>query len=60
MFPITHTDAFSLGTTGSLKVHHGQLEGAGESLVSGRVVVLEGDLQLDGLHEFPLASLDVW
>jgi hypothetical protein len=36
---------------------HGQLERARETLVSGGIVVLQGDLELDGLDEFPELAL---
>jgi hypothetical protein len=37
----------------------GQLEGAGETLVSLGIVVLQGDLKLDGLDELSLLALDL-
>jgi len=36
---------------------HGQLEGAGETFVTLGIVVLKGDLELDGLGEFSLLAL---
>lgn len=37
--------------------HGGELDGAGETLVTLRVVVLEADLELDGLEEVTLLGL---
>ena len=34
--------------------HGGQLDGAGETLVALRIIVLEADLELDGLEEISL------
>lgn len=37
--------------------HGGELDGAGETLVTLRVIVLEADLELDGLEEVALLGL---
>jgi hypothetical protein len=38
----------------------GELEGTGETFVSLGIVVLQGDLQLDGLNEVSLLTLDLF
>mmetsp|Transcript_15298 Transcript_15298/g.22143 ORF Transcript_15298/g.22143 Transcript_15298/m.22143 type:complete len:249 (+) Transcript_15298:529-1275(+) len=38
--------------------HGGELEGSGETLVAGGVVVFEGELRLDGLDEVAFLSFD--
>lgn len=38
--------------------HGGQLDGARETLVTLRVIVLEADLELDGLEEVSLLGLE--
>jgi hypothetical protein len=65
---VVNTDTISLLTMGSVSKHAAlkiwawngrELEGSGETLLTLRIVVLQGNLHLDGFGEVTLLSLDL-